>query len=459
MEEEKKQQEIMPAPINFKSKVWTHFGFYTVPGKTELGMTKAVCKLCHRPVSYCGNTTNMTAHLVRHHPDININQHKRPAAACQQTLDGSLSKLPSSSDKAKRITTSIAHFMCKDLRPYSVVENVGLRNMVYNLEPRYIIPSRKFFSETAIPQIYNEVKSGVKEKLSRAERIALTCDAWTSRATESYVTLTAHHITEDWSLSSHVLQTRAMSECHTGPNDAELLRNVAAEWDISEKDAALMTDNAANMSVAAQLAGFLHIKCYAHTLNLASQRALKPPAVARLLVRVRRVTGFFHRSATACHALEQKQKLLELPVHRLVTDVATRWNSAFDMVVQFLEQQPAVTAALLSLEVRKKEKEISTFTEFDIANAEEFIQAMKPVKVATCVMSDETHATISVIAPLHAQLLRATKETLGDSPFVRELKEAIHQDLLKRYTSEVEKATLNLASALDPRFKSAAVPA
>ncbi|KAK0141271.1 Zinc finger BED domain-containing protein 1 [Merluccius polli] len=206
------------------------------------------------------------------------------------------------------------------------------------------------------------------------------------------------------------------------------------------------------MVVAAQLAGFFHVRCYAHTLNLASQHALKLPAVARLLGRVRRVTGFFHKGAVALHVLEQIQRLLELPAHKLITDVSTRWNSAYDMVEHFLEQQPAVTAALLSPDVRKREKEISTFIESDISNLE-FIEALKPVKVATCVMSDENNPTISVIAPLHAQLLQATQETLGDPPFVRDLKEAVHQDLSKRYTSEVEKTTHNLASALDPRFK------
>lgn len=41
--------------------------------------------------------------------------------------------------------------------------------------------------------------------------------AWTSIATDSYVTLTAHFVTDDWQLASNVLQTRAIYESRTGP--------------------------------------------------------------------------------------------------------------------------------------------------------------------------------------------------------------------------------------------------
>lgn len=51
---------------------------------------------------------------------------------------------------------------------------------------------------------------------------------------------------------------------------------------------------------------------------------------------------------------------------------------------------------------------MSTLTESDISNAEELIQAMKPVKVAPCVMSDENNLMLSVIAPLHAELQHDT---------------------------------------------------
>lgn len=58
--------------------------------------------------------------------------------------------LPFSSPRAASITKSIAGFICEDLRPYSVVENEGFRQLVQTLEPRYEKPSRKYFTEKAI---------------------------------------------------------------------------------------------------------------------------------------------------------------------------------------------------------------------------------------------------------------------------------------------------------------------
>ncbi|KAI4809482.1 hypothetical protein KUCAC02_018361 [Chaenocephalus aceratus] len=64
--------------------------------------------------------------------------------------------------------------------------------------------------------------------------------------------------------------------------------------------------------------------------------------VSRLLGKIRRAVSFFHRSTTAAHVLEQKQEMLHLPKHRLINDVATRWNSSYEMVERYLEQQSAV---------------------------------------------------------------------------------------------------------------------
>ncbi|XP_056309051.1 zinc finger BED domain-containing protein 4-like [Danio aesculapii] len=154
-----------------------------------------------------------------------------------------------------------------------------------------------------------------------------------------------------------------MPESHTGNNLAEHLRKAIAEWGIAEKDPVIVTDNASNMTIAAEEAAF---KCYAHTLNLAAQRALKITAVTRLLGKVRRIVIFFRRSTTANHMLKEKQRLLQLPEHKLMTDVVTRWNSAHDMLERFLEQQLSICATLLSSEVSKTEKDLCTLTESDV---------------------------------------------------------------------------------------------
>ncbi len=189
--------------------------------------------------------------------------------------------------------------------------------------------------------------------------------------------------------------TRAVHESLTGANIADLLRNAAEEWGIADKDLVVVTDNASNMCVTIQLAGYVHVKCFAHTLNLASQRAFNLPTVARLMARVRCITAFFNRSTVANHALETKQKMLQLPSHKLKADLSTRWNSAYEMLLWFLEQQPAICAALLSLEVRRSASEIFTLNETDIAHAEEIVRALKSMKVATTVMSEEESYFVS----------------------------------------------------------------
>ncbi|KAJ4919271.1 hypothetical protein JOQ06_022231 [Pogonophryne albipinna] len=325
--------------------------------------------------------------------------------------------------------------------------------MVNAMEPRYPVPTRQHLTKVCVPRLYAQTKAHVKASLGKAERVALTCDGWTSRTTEAYVTITAHFINEEWDLVTYVLQTRDMPESHTGHNLAEHLRKALAEWEITEKDPVIVTDNASNMTIAAEEAAFtLHVKCYAHTLNLAAQRALKITAVARLLGRVRRIVNFFRQSTTANHMLKEKQRLLQLPEHKLMTDVVTRWNSAHNMLERFLEQQPAICAALLSSEVRKTEKDLCTLTESDVTTAEEVVSALKPMKEATQYMSKEKTPTLSVIAPLQDTLINGLKPIEGESAVIKEMKAAMSGDLQKRYIDL--KATLHACSAMDPRFKS-----
>ena len=66
-------------------------------------------------------------------------------------------KFASDGAKAKGITTKIMEFIALDDQPFSVVEHVGFRRLMEHFEPRYTVPSRWYFSDVCLPEIYNVV--------------------------------------------------------------------------------------------------------------------------------------------------------------------------------------------------------------------------------------------------------------------------------------------------------------
>ncbi|XP_031164216.1 zinc finger BED domain-containing protein 1-like [Sander lucioperca] len=82
---------------------------------------------------------------------------------------------------------------------------------------------------------------------------------------------------------------------------------------------------------------------------------------------------------------------------------------------------------------------------------DDIVQLMGPVKMATTVMCEEDQPTLSVIAPLQAKLLKHLQPCEDDSTLVAEMKRVMADDLSTRYRGTQD--ALNIASALDPRFK------
>jgi len=63
-------EELVPLH-NGKSVVWKYFGFITNASKKIKDKKRVFCKLCNPPfaLSYSTNTSNLTYHLKRKHPE------------------------------------------------------------------------------------------------------------------------------------------------------------------------------------------------------------------------------------------------------------------------------------------------------------------------------------------------------------------------------------------------------
>ena len=90
----------------------------------------AICKVCRTAIKYSDSTTNLKTHMVRRHGEksVDANVSNVTANTSKNTEDNNMALKDFSSHNlatTKVITASIARFIAKDLRPYSVVENDG----------------------------------------------------------------------------------------------------------------------------------------------------------------------------------------------------------------------------------------------------------------------------------------------------------------------------------------------
>ena len=72
------------------------------------------------------------------------------------------------------------------------------------------------FVKSGIMPRYDNDKESLLKILTGVKSACLSTDMWTSNATDTYMTLTEHHITNDWEMESNVCMTHAMPEKQTG---------------------------------------------------------------------------------------------------------------------------------------------------------------------------------------------------------------------------------------------------
>ena len=65
-----------------------------------------------------------------------------------------------------------------DIQPYPLTSDFGFYRLIAKLCPNFSIPSKKYFTEKIIPDIFSKIQSSLDEISS----ISLTTDIWTASA-------------------------------------------------------------------------------------------------------------------------------------------------------------------------------------------------------------------------------------------------------------------------------------
>ena len=177
--------------------------------KNKIDASKPTCRKCRKVVSRAcrGSSTakskswgngSLWAHLKLCSPSESSSTSSTTQLSIQETFSRN-TPLQKGSVKAKAITNAIGKMVAIDLRPYSVVENEGFRELMRVLEPRYSVVSRKELTNVVVPEIYTDLEAKIKKSIQSSKSgINFTTDMWKCGGqNREYMTVTAHWVVEN----------------------------------------------------------------------------------------------------------------------------------------------------------------------------------------------------------------------------------------------------------------------
>ena len=156
-------------------------------------------------------------------------------------------------------------------------------------------------------------------------------------------------------LDTHVLETFKSNKSHTADNIVKELKRVVNNWGIAEKVVCAVTDNASNMVAAIAKAGWQHVQCFTHTLNLHTLNFIvkdssdQPSAIQH---KCKEIVSYFHCSVNSFDKLREVQQQQSLPEVKLIQEMPTHWNYTY---LQYCSNHLThAHAGILSAELRHR---------------------------------------------------------------------------------------------------------
>ncbi|KAM8972088.1 zinc finger BED domain-containing protein 4 [Pelodytes ibericus] len=459
-------------PTNSKktSKLWNHFSICSADS------TKVICMHCGRTISRGKKPTNLGTscllrHLQRFHNNVLQNNgvpETLPPADKQtpvnndftasSVFDETNDTFCDSHPVAKKITSLVAEMIALDLQPYSFVNHVGFNRLLEYLQPQYALPPASYFSTTAIPDMYENVKQIISSHLKEAEGgvIHFTAGIWMSSQTREYLTLTAHWVTFDSSLRPQSSDYHCQALLHVSQIDCDyngisIQKHLEYLWEswitsFGLKMGITVTDN---HSIGKTLNESEHssVQCFGHTVDLIVNEAIKSQRMIQNLLSIaRKICERVHRSTKAKEKLAELQKEYGLPPHPLIQDVPSKWNTSFHMLERLIEQKRAIDEMSIECNFR----ELISCDQWEVIQS--VCHALKPFEVASREMSMPM-ATLSQVIPmihiLNRKIEMLFEETMGIDTMLKSLKEA----MVCRLSSTLHDPRYIFATLLDPRYK------
>ena len=332
-----------------RSLVWNDFS----KEQREDGSLVAICNHCKKQMA--GGSRSGTTHLKKHLGKCTLYQRsKRRRGEMGQVhskwgdteMEGNGLELDSLFVDQELVDQDLAHMVIIHEYPFSMVNHIGFKAFVRDLQPRFRLMSAETLQENCM-KVYEDRRMALCEELTKVQsRINLTVDFWSSESNVGYLHLRCHFIDNHWKLRHKVI-----SFWHINSPDesgiAKLMLEKLTEWNIDQRIFSTVLENSTSSGkVVDELLMLLrsrnsllldgavfHVHSCSQILNLIIQDGLE--VISGLVNKVRYALNFVRSSPAKLEMFHGS----EAPQKPLLIDDSSRWHTTYLMLTAACESQ------------------------------------------------------------------------------------------------------------------------
>ncbi|MBA0781287.1 hypothetical protein Gotri_002225 [Gossypium trilobum] len=234
--------------------------------------------------------------------------------------------------------------------PLAMVEHVGFKIFVRNLQPLFELVTRNKV-EADCMEIYAKEKQKVYEIFDKLPgKISVSADVWTASEDDAaYLSLAAHYIDENWQLKKKNLNFVTIDPSYTEDMHSEVIMNCLMDWDIDRKLFSMIFDSFTSDNIVERIRDrlsqnrFLHcngqlfdVRCAVDLLNRMAHDALE--ALCEITQKIRESIRYVKSSEATQATFNELADEAQVETKKcLCIDNPLKWNLTYFMLEAALE--------------------------------------------------------------------------------------------------------------------------
>lgn len=325
-----------------------------------------------------------------------------------------------------------------NLLPLEITQDPNFLDFIHTLKPTFQIPANMC---TLLNDVHKKQEEELRNILAAADDIVLTCELWSSRPEDFYLTVSCHFVDGYGNLKSYMLKTASMLGDNSAANIQNQLSAVMEAWGIKEKVHSVV--RAGMPQLKGVKAKWLHMPCFADTLNVIFKNLMSNNELSKVLKKCHNIVRFFKYNSEAEQKLRNIQNRLGLVKDKLILHSGDQWLAWLHMLKSLNGQYSAMVMV-----INEKGKTDLILNEKDKEKLNNVISALEHLKKATSMMKGNGFETIAVMLPLLKTLMDSLEKEKTNNDVAQMLLSQCREDF-----GDINKNRLATNTFLDPRYK------